>query len=98
MASPSPWNHARERDKLPEPVPQPAKPSQLAPIHLTPREREILELLVDGLGDAEIAHALGLSPRTVSWYIGELLKPEARVALAVYAIRNTSSSEPPQFP
>jgi DNA-binding NarL/FixJ family response regulator len=80
-----------KRDKQPEPIHHPAKPSQLAPIHLTPREREILELLVDGLGDAEIAHALGLSPRTVSWYISELLKrtqTPSRVALAVYAIRN----------
>jgi DNA-binding NarL/FixJ family response regulator len=79
-----------KRDKQPEPIRQPAKPSQQAAIHLTPREREILELLVEGLGDAEIAHALGLSPRTVSWYIGELLKrtqTPSRVALAVYAIR-----------
>ena len=78
-------------DKQPEPTRQPTKPSQQAPIHLTPREREILELLVGGLGDAEIAHALGLSPRTVSWYISELLKrtqTPSHVALAVYATRN----------
>jgi DNA-binding NarL/FixJ family response regulator len=42
------------------------------------------------MGDAEIAHDLGLSRRTVSWYVGELLERAglaSRVALAVYAIR-----------
>jgi DNA-binding NarL/FixJ family response regulator len=80
-----------KRHKQPEPIQQPDEPSQLGPIHLTPRERDILELLVEGLGDAEIARALGLSPRTISWYISELLKrtnTPSRVALAVYAIRN----------
>jgi DNA-binding NarL/FixJ family response regulator len=57
---------------------------------LTPRERDVLQLLVEGQGDAEIAHALGLSPRTVSWYVGEMLERtglSSRVALAVCAIR-----------
>jgi DNA-binding NarL/FixJ family response regulator len=61
-----------------------------APIRLTPREQDVLRLLVEGQGDAEIAHALGLSPRTISEHVGHLLEKTAlpnRVALAVYAVR-----------
>jgi two-component system response regulator FixJ len=32
---------------------------------LTPREREVLDLLVAGMGNKAIAHALGSSPRTI---------------------------------
>ncbi len=36
---------------------------------LTPREREVVARLVDGLGDREIARALGISPRTVHQHL-----------------------------
>jgi DNA-binding NarL/FixJ family response regulator len=61
-----------------------------APIRLTPRERDVLRLLVEGLGDIEIARALGLRPRTVSEHVSNLLEKTMlpnRVALAVYAVR-----------
>ena len=40
---------------------------------LTNREREILDLLARGLTDAEIAHRLGLSPRTVSNNVSKVM-------------------------
>ena len=40
---------------------------------LTPREREVLALLVDGLNQAEIADKLYVSPKTVGTHIQRLL-------------------------
>jgi DNA-binding NarL/FixJ family response regulator len=70
--------------------PKPTQPDgdQPAPIHLTPRERDVLRLLVEGHGDAEIAKQLGLSRRTVSEHVSNLLKKfgvATRVALIVRA-------------
>lgn len=39
---------------------------------LTPRERELLELLVKGLTNNEIAHAAGVSPNTVKFHLRNL--------------------------
>ena len=79
-----------------EPTPEPgAGGGQL--IRLTPRERDVLRLVVDGLGDAEIAQKLAISRRTVSWYVGELLERTglpSRAALAVYAVRNDLIESP----
>ena len=36
---------------------------------LTPREREILELLANGFANKEIAHRMGLSDGTVRWHL-----------------------------
>lgn len=36
---------------------------------LSPRERQIIELLVGGLTQKEVACQLGISPRTVSGYL-----------------------------
>ena len=58
---------------------------------LTPREREVLALVVEGLGDSEIAHRLTLRRRTVSHHVSKLLDKSGlpnRSALAVYAVRN----------
>jgi DNA-binding NarL/FixJ family response regulator len=40
---------------------------------LTPREREVLQCMVDGLGRAEIAERLGLSANTVRTHTQNLL-------------------------
>jgi DNA-binding NarL/FixJ family response regulator len=40
---------------------------------LSPREREVLHRLADGLTDREIASALGLSPRTVESHVSSVL-------------------------
>lgn len=44
------------------------------PVMLTPREREVGDLLREGHSTAEIAERLGLSPVTVRRYVGLLLK------------------------
>ncbi len=42
-------------------------PSPLAP--LTPRQREVLDLAIDGFSDAQIAERLGITPRTVQKHL-----------------------------
>jgi predicted ATPase/DNA-binding CsgD family transcriptional regulator len=57
---------------------------------LTPREREVLQLVVDGLSDKEIAVALGMARNTASIHVGRLrekLGAPSRTALAALAIR-----------
>jgi two-component system, NarL family, response regulator LiaR len=58
---------------------------------LTPREREVLSLLVEGLSNAEIGRRLQVSTGTVRLHVGNLLaKLEApnRTAAAVLAVEN----------
>jgi DNA-binding CsgD family transcriptional regulator len=67
--------------------------SDLAPIPLglTPREGEVLRLLVRGLTDREIAAALFISPRTVGGHVANLLAKlglDSRTAAAAYAVRH----------
>ena len=47
-------------------------PNPLA--HLSPREREVLQLVVEGKSSAAIADILHLSPKTVETYRGNLMK------------------------
>jgi DNA-binding NarL/FixJ family response regulator len=54
-------------------------PSARLLARLSPREREVLRLLSNGLTDREIAEALTLSPRTIGTHVGSILrKLEAR--------------------
>ncbi|MBO9997449.1 MAG: response regulator transcription factor [Cyanobacteria bacterium SID2] len=43
-------------------------------IDLTPREREVLELLTQGLSNAQIGDRIYLSPRTIEKYVSNLLR------------------------
>lgn len=43
-------------------------------LELTPREREVLELLTHGLSNADMGQKLHLSPRTVEKYVSSLLR------------------------
>ncbi len=52
----------------PAPPPAPADRDEL-----TPRELEVLRLLVEGRTDREIAESLFLSPRTVGWHVAAIL-------------------------
>jgi excisionase family DNA binding protein len=57
---------------------------------LTPREREVLRLLVDGLSDKEIAAALSIARHTASNHVTAIrdkLDAPSRAAVAVLAVR-----------
>jgi DNA-binding NarL/FixJ family response regulator len=57
---------------------------------LTNRETEILELVVEGLSNAEIGERLFLSSQTVKKYLSNVLQKlhlNNRVQAAVYALR-----------
>lgn len=58
---------------------------------LSPRETQVLRLVAQGMENAEIAHALGISPRTaknhVSSILGKLGQP-SRIQAAIYAVRS----------
>jgi DNA-binding NarL/FixJ family response regulator len=44
------------------------------PSHLTPREQQVLELVAQGLRDADIAKRLFLSPKTVHHHVSTILR------------------------
>jgi NarL family two-component system response regulator LiaR len=52
---------------------QPGKPEPTPSYDLTPREREVLALLVKGLNNAEIARRLGISPSTAKAHVSNIL-------------------------
>ncbi len=73
-----------ERSREPEPV-------------LTPRETEVLELLMAGRSNREIAASLSINPKTVKVHVGHLLAKTGvtnRVALTVRTLRTRSRQVP----
>jgi DNA-binding NarL/FixJ family response regulator len=57
---------------------------------LTSRELEVVRLIVDGLTNAEIAGALGITERTVQAHVAAArrkLEARSRTQLAVFALR-----------
>ncbi len=57
---------------------------------LTPRELEVIGLLVDGLSNQEIADRLSLSRRTVQAHVASAMgrtQTRSRTQLAVFALR-----------
>jgi DNA-binding NarL/FixJ family response regulator len=73
-----------ERANQPE-----ARAFPLAHVVLTAREREVLEMLVAGNSNKEIAEPLGIEVRTVKAHISKLLRKTGvrnRIALSTYAI------------
>ncbi len=63
-------------------------PPEAAGEALTPREREILHLMAEGLGNEQIARRLGVAVTTVRTHLSSLYKKlrlESRVELALYA-------------
>jgi DNA-binding NarL/FixJ family response regulator len=64
---------------------------------LTSRERQVLQLIVDGLSDKEIASALSISARTVSNHVSGMLAKlgvSSRTAAATLALRQGSLLKP----
>jgi DNA-binding NarL/FixJ family response regulator len=67
-------------------APTEARPPQ---IRLTPREREVIDLLIAGRSNREIASTLGVETKTVKSHVGRLLQKFGvpnRVALTVRAL------------
>ena len=61
----------RARIDLAGPAPAPPEPD---PVGLTPREREVITLLSDGLSNAEIARTLYISEKTASVHVSNILR------------------------
>ncbi len=60
------------------------------PIHLTPREIDVLQLVAEGLSNKEIAGILVISPRTVNYHLDNIyskLGVNSRTEAAIYALR-----------
>jgi DNA-binding NarL/FixJ family response regulator len=54
--------------------PQPELPEAASPADFTPREREVLALLAEGLPNRAIAERLGISRHTVKFHVNALLQ------------------------
>ena len=69
-----------------------SSPSEPAPLQrLTPREREVLRLVAQGLSDAEVAQELVISPRTVNAHLTSIyskLRVNSRTAATRLAVEN----------
>jgi non-specific serine/threonine protein kinase len=73
------------------PVPFEKSPDLSVPFDLTAREREVLQLLVQGRTNPEIAALLYISPKTATNHVSSILAKlgvETRTAAASLAVRN----------
>jgi DNA-binding CsgD family transcriptional regulator len=67
-----------------------AEPTE-GPIELTPREREVLALVAEGLTNAELAERLYISPRTAGVHVSNILSKlgmSSRTEAAAWAVRS----------
>lgn len=84
------WLDAGVAGKVLQALPNPQAASEEATEELSEREREVLSLIVDGAGNAEIAKRLFISQNTVKSHIKHLLDKLAvsdRTQAAVKAVR-----------
>jgi DNA-binding NarL/FixJ family response regulator len=71
-------------------LPPPGATEPADTVFLTSREQDVLRLLVEGSSDREIAEALGLSYRTVTSHVRNILGKldvTSRTAAATQAVR-----------
>jgi DNA-binding NarL/FixJ family response regulator len=76
---------------------------QISSSKLTSREREVLEMLVDGRSNKEIGSPLGIEVRTVKAHVAKMMRKvgvKNRIALSVHAVRHSliSAHEPLRRP
>jgi len=67
-----------------------AEPTE-GPVELTPREREVLALVAEGLTNAELAERLYISPRTAGVHVSNILAKlgmSSRTEAAAWAVRS----------
>jgi predicted ATPase/DNA-binding CsgD family transcriptional regulator len=72
-------------------APPKAPPTLAAELGLTPRELDVLRLLVEGMSDREIAGALSISERTAGNHVQHAMQKigvESRTAAAIFAVRH----------
>ena len=68
----------------------PSRPVSTDSVILTPRERQVLELVSEGMPNKAIAHNLGISEHTVKFHLGSLmgkLGAESRTEAVMLATR-----------
>lgn len=84
------WRRGKRELKLPA---SPTSPT----LSISPRQSEILSLLTKGLGNKEIAAALGLCERAVKFHLSNLYKKSAtrdRTNLVLWHLRKTGALAP----
>ncbi len=77
-------------DLAPKPRTPPRKGAGLPVEPLTPREREVLELLATGCSNRQVAEALGMSPHTAKFHVNAILDKldaQSRTEAVVRAIQ-----------
>jgi DNA-binding NarL/FixJ family response regulator len=65
---------------------------------ITPREKEVLEMLVEGRSNREIGEPLGITVRTVKAHVAKLMRKAGvrnRIALCIYATSHSLVSSGP---
>jgi two-component system, NarL family, response regulator LiaR len=85
-------------NRLTQALHRPPAPDPLYP--LSPREREVLELIARGHSNRQIARQLGIGEQTVKSHVSNLLTKldlQDRVQAAIFALRHQSSSHEHQL-
>jgi DNA-binding NarL/FixJ family response regulator len=82
---------------LPKPGPSDGAENRVPGVgqELTAREREVLGCLAEGMSNKQIASALGISVRTVTVHVSNLLRKTgsaSRTEAALLAVRATAAS------
>ncbi|HLM29055.1 MAG TPA: response regulator transcription factor, partial [Acidimicrobiales bacterium] len=66
-------------------------PEPSGPDALTPREREVIRLLAEGLTNSQLAERLFISPRTAAVHVSNILAKlgmSSRTEVAAWAVRS----------